>query len=342
MNPLYALLPTKQRRKTLLSYAIKDTFFDEFLRKVADYGLELNFSYTENFGAYTPFALSTEILDSPEKQAQFTQGFWHMAEQSAFKIKITLPTLAGPQRNAHDLIHELFHAWQDMYGLYNLPLQEQGKFPTAQDSYSDIVSIIFNEAWAQTETIRTCWAIQHKTNDARGWKGAISHPDFGDLAQQYDQDLKNGTDETIAATNTIKRWYQGKHRAFYEHHALNIHQINFKRYKEGANNPSLEDITTNLRRLRIPELLKRLPPNAQSAYLNQIDWNDALFADIKSPEVAAQVKSIEAQYGKSENTNILDIKCGGPLYIWNRLHQNDIAKSEIPAEMLQQGKTIRG
>lgn len=321
---------------------MKDVFFADFIKKIADFGLDLNFTLTGTTGAYNPFALSTEPLDTPEKQTQFGHGFWRMAEEGAFKVHVTIPTLNGSRRGAHDLIHELFHAWQDMHGFYFTPLQEQNTFPIISDAYSDIVAIMFNEAWAQTETIRTCWAIKHKSGDSRGWKGALSHPDFGDLAKQYDADLLGGTDETVAAANCFRAWYQAAHREFYERHALNIHKINFERYKSGAKNLSHDDITDNLRRLTYKTILNRIPKSVKSGYLKQIDWDDEVFTNIQTPEVATEIKALESQYSAGIITDLTEIKCGSPIYIWNRLYTNDIAKSEIPAEMLQQGQTING
>lgn len=316
----------KRRRKALFDFAFQDQFFADTLHSLSDYGIDISFSPVRGAGAYHPSALSTERLDTPEKQAAFAKGFWAMTESGNIKAHITIPFFASKGRRVHDFIHEIMHVYQDMCGLYFLPLQEQGAFPVALDAYSDIVVISFCEAWAQTETIRSCWAIK-ENGKGYGWRGALSHPDFGYMARAYDADLKNGMDEARAAAKTFARWYEGAHREFYERHALNIYELNFVRYMKDAPHTTKEEISQNMRHITWAALMAYLPQNSTTKYFDQLDHD--IFG-LKTPEVIARVQALEHDYGQCKNTAIADIKCGAPPYIWGRLRHQEISTSELP------------
>ncbi len=334
MNPFYFMTPARIKRKKTFEFASRHLFFADVLHAFQDYGLDLQFSMLGGVGAYQPFALSTERLDTPQKQEQFTNGFWSSAERGDMRVYITLSSMHGGGRSAHDFIHEAMHVYQDMYGLYFVPLKEDGAPPLILDANSDIVAILFCEAWAQVQTIRICYTLKER-GFVKGWKGAQSHPDFSGLARGYARDMESGVEESLAAARCFKAWYMGAHREFYEGHALKIHKINFERLTQDVKNCRNEDVNRNLRRLTYPKLLERLPENEMTSFFKKVDWEDDVYRDIQTPEVARGVSEINARYGAAENTNIQDIKCGSPIYIWNRLRAREIETSEVPAELYE-------
>ena len=160
--------------------------------------------------------------------------------------------------------------------------------------------------------------------------GAVNSPDWGYLARKYDSDMQGGADEKRAAADAFRGWYEGAHRKFYEAHALKAHEVNFARYKDGAGDINNKDIALNMRYLELPMLLARLPKGGIPAYFALIDWDDEIYIQIKTPSVAVRVEEFEGIYGKAENPNIQDIKCGSPPYLWNRLRMAEQRASEVP------------
>ena len=300
---------------------MQDEAFEKIVCDMWDYGLEVNFSIFGGAGAYQPFALSTERLDTPEKEQQFAQGFWRMSEIGALKCQIRLSAVTGLKVNIHSFLHEAMHFHQDMYGLYLMPLQEDGVFPVIMDAKSNIVAILFNEAWAQVEALRASYAIMRDSGDPRGWEGALKSPDWAVQARSYVFDMEQGMDDTKAAAKAFKRWYKSKHRNFYEAHALEIYKSSFARYKEAAGQVGEDEIAQKLRLLELPHLITKIPEAEIPAYFHEIDWTDPLYTKVEIPLMG---------HAQSDNPNIQDIKCGSPPYIWNRLRQSEKANSEVP------------
>ncbi len=315
MKPFYLFTPARRKRNEMLSYAMGDSFFAGIIHDLNDFGHEIIFSSLGGAGAYEPFSLSSEKIDTPEKQLQFADGFWSMFETGSMKASLRFSAFSSAELNAYYFLHELMHFYQDMHGLYLLPLQEQGVFPMMLDAKSDIVAIMFCEAWAQVEAIRSSWALQKKGNDL-GWRGAIKSSDSRKLALAYDKDLCGGMDEKSAAANIFHLWYNDKSREFYERHALKIHKINLARFQK---NVSSENINENFRKLELPMLIARLPKDGIPNYFSLIDWEDKSYSNVETREVNNHINELQKTYGTADNTNIQDIKCGSPPYLWQRL-----------------------
>ncbi len=315
---MFSLFQSSQIKvQRLFDYAGHDPFFERVSHDLIDFGHDIRFSLFGGSGAYRPYGLCTDVLDSPEKYEKFHIGFSRAHERGEMNARIVLPALGGQGRAAHLFLHEMMHFYQDMCGLYLVPLQERGVFPFALDAYSEIVAILFSEAWAQTEAIRASWAIREKGDDL-GWRGAVSSPDWGDLARRYDDDLSAGADEAKAAANVFEGWYAKPQRGVYERHALGIYQQNLKRYHENA--PGVLGIDPYLRRLELLMLLARLPQGAVPRFFAHLDWSKPAFC----------VPLIDlGGYGEAENPNIQEIRCGSPPYLWARLREEEIKRSEI-------------
>ncbi len=329
VNLSYILSAHQTKKEALLSFMMKDSFFDGVAHDLIDYGYDLKFSITGGAGAYKPFALSTEKLDTPAKQHQFANGFWKMSEAGKMKAKIQLSLLLGAEGNAHTFLHEIMHFYQDMHGLYFVPLKEEGVLPIMLDARSDVTVILFNEAWAEVEAIRTCWALNQK-GDSLGWNGAVQSPDWKHLANGYDTDLNSGVDEAKAAANCFKRWYQGQNRIFYEQHAMKIFDLNYKRFLSDIVDMSDATVTNSLRSLDLPLLMSRIPVDDVPKYFAQIDLADELYSAPKSADVAKRLDVFEARYGVNHSTDIQDIRNGSPPYIWKRLRNAEVSASDVP------------
>lgn len=337
----YLKMPDAEKCSTILSYAAQDKLFEQIIDDLSDYGYEVSFSFFGGAGAYMPFAVATEGLDSPSQQAQFSSGFWRMIESGQFKARFRLSLFSGLHGGAHACLHEMMHFYQDMYGLYALPLQEQGRFPICLNAISDIVAILFCEAFAQVEAIRTSWALAQKGSDL-GWRGALSSPDWAWLARQYDVALESGVDEAKASADIFKAWYKGKHRAFYEKHALSVHETNLRRYCNGLEGLNDSMIGQNLRSVELPALFARLPQEGVPRYFEQIDWNDPLFMSAQNSKVKQQLEAFETRFGNADNLNIQDIKCGAPPYLWHRLRMSAQNDPDHPPMEMSGGTTVGG
>lgn len=329
MNPLHIFKPSTHKSEAMIAYAMNNKFFEDLLYTLFDFGHDINFRVLASSGAYQPLSVSTEKIDTQEKQQQFANGFLSTIEQGQTKAKLEFSALSNDNTNAHYFLHELMHFYQDTHGLYLLPIHERGVFPILLDAKSDIISILFCEAWAEVEAIRTSWALK-ESGHPQGWKGAITAPDWKYLALSYDHDLQNGIDEAKAAANIFQKWYEGKHRGFYEAHALKTHKINLNRFKEGVDNFKELDLTQNFRNLELPMLLARIPSGEIPKFFHQIDWVSPLYNNIITPRTSSEVSGLEKLYGTTDNQNIQEIKCGSPPYLWHRLHLDQQSNSEIP------------
>lgn len=328
-NPFYILMSARRKRNTMISYAAQDKFFAGVVHDLMDFGHEVSFPLQGGAGAYQPFSVSTEAINTPEKQQQFTSGFWAMIEQGGVRAKLCFSAFSSADINAHYFLHELMHFYQDMHGLYLLPIHEQGVFPVLLDAKSDIVAILFCEAWAEVEAIRTSWALRESGHPS-GWNGAITSPDWADLARAYDHDLSAGVDEAKAAADTFHRWYEGKHRRFYEEHALKIHETNLARFKEGVEGLNEAELTQNFRVLELPMLVARLPKGGIPKFFHQIDWTNDVYGKVALPDIIERIQGLEERYGVADNPNIQEIKCGAPPYLWHRLRSAAQQASEVP------------
>ncbi len=322
------------RKSRIIACAIQDKFFKRVVNDLIDFGVDIEFSMFAGAGMYQPFALQTELLDTPEKHEQFVRGFWNAYESGHIKSQIRLSSFSGLSANVHSFLHEAMHFYQDMHGLYLLPLQENGTFPVCLDAHSEIVAIMFCEAWAQTETIRACWSIKEK-GDPTAWRGALGSKDWKYLAQAYEYDLDNGMDESKAAAQTFHRWYGGKHRAFYEKHALNIHKQNLARFLKGAGGYNAERDGDAFRKLELPHLIVRIPKDDLPRYFHQVNWTSEALSTIQTQSVRDKAEQLQQRYSGFGNTNIQDIKCGSPPYLWKRLSVSEQKASEIPAHQGQ-------
>lgn len=329
MNPFNILKSSNNKREAMIAYAMSNKIFENIMHDLSDFGHDISFSILTGTGAYQPLSVSTDKIDTQEKQQQFANGFWKTIEQGKNKARLKFSSLSNDDTNAHYLLHEMMHFYQDMHGLYLLPIHEKGVFPTLLDAKSDIISILFCEAWAEVEAIRTSWSLK-KNGHPQGWRGAITSPDWTELALSYDHDLQNGIDEAKAAANIFQKWYEGKHRKFYETHALKIHKSNLNRFKEGVDNVTKTSVTQNFRRLELPMLLARIPSGEIPKFFHQIDWLNPLFNDITTPKSLKETTELEELYGITDNLNIQEIKCGSPPYLWNRLRLDQQNNSEIP------------
>ena len=320
-------LPLTKTQK-LLDFAMKDAYFAAIMHDLMDYGYTIRYSLFGGAGAYTPTYLSTDPLDSTLKQQQFANGFWAMSERGMMTCKLRLSVLAGVDANKHSFLHEVMHFYQDSIGLYFIPLKEKKQLPIILDVKSHIVSILFCEAWAQTEAIRTCWALKDK-GDSSGWDGLVRSKEWHDLARFYDSDLESGLDESRAAANCLKEWYKGKHRIMYEKHALSIFEANLKVFRGDVKGIADQDIGASLRHLNPSDMIDRIPEKERPKFLSRLEWDENMTGP-QNEAVVAKIQSIEARYGKAASDDVSDIKSGSAPYIWKRLRNAEIQNSEVP------------
>lgn len=309
-------LPSQIKKQKLLSLAARDSFFELIVHDIIDYGLDLRFRAFGGAGAYRPYALRTEPLDGPETLKAFQHAMGRMFGTGQVSVRIRLSCFASEGVAVHSFLHELMHFYQDMHGLYFMPIEEERVFPVILDARSHVMCVLFNEAWAQVEAIRASYSLARKANKTALWDAALKHRDFGYMAHQYADDLDGGVPEARVAANIFMSWYQDKHCAFYEAHALRIYRQNFERYEEQAD--FHEDF---LRSLELPMLVARLPQGQVPQYFEYLDWGAQRF----QPHIDL------SSYAVSDHPNVQDIKSGAPPYLWNMLRNMQARQSEIPA-----------
>ena len=328
----YLLMPKEQKREALIATALKDSFFVGIVHDLIDYGYEASFSPFGGAGAYQPHALETEPLDNLDKQMLFAQAFSKKVESGAFKAKIKLSVWLGQGGNAHSFLHELMHFYEDMLGLLLMPLKEQGVLPVMADLRTSVISLLFCEAWAEVEALRTCRSLKTKGLDTAPWIGALSSPDWGALARFYEDRLVENRGEAHAAARTFEQWYKGKQRGNYEYHALENYEKDFVRFTQDLDVAEKTDdaIKDHLRSARISGLLKKIPQHAVPKYFDLIDWENAAFNELHNDVVLGRCDAFETRYGPGKNDALHEIKVASPPYLWKRLRDAEIEASEVP------------
>lgn len=306
-------IASKARISRLFDYAVQDQFCASIVYDLIDYGHDVRFSIFGGAGAYKPYALRTELLDTPEKLELFNQHLSLKFGTGEMSARIDISRFANEGAALHSFLHELMHFYQDMHGLFFMPLEEEGVFPIILDAKSSILATLFNEAWAEVEAIRAVYSIALKGRKSL-WNSVLIHSDFGYMARRYEKDMASGIDEGRAAAKMFMRWYEGKHRVFYEQHAFSIYQLNLSRYMTYAKHDE-----ARLRSLDLPMLVARLPEGAVPKYFNHFDWISEVF----QPEISTGKQPL------AENNDVQNIKCGAPPYLWNRLRNAQAAQSDI-------------
>tara|TARA_B100001989_G_scaffold242481_1_gene209285 strand:+ start:730 stop:1677 length:948 start_codon:yes stop_codon:yes gene_type:complete len=307
----YILQPKKDKTSQLLEIASQDPYFAELIHDLVDFGYEIKFPFFGQVGLYVPHSISTEHLDTPEKQQAFANGFVQsLANENAPKAKFRLCASLGANVNAHTFLHEIMHFYQDMLGLYLIPLLEQGVYPAHLDLQSFVNAFLFCEAWAQTEAICASWRLKEKGINGP-WLGAMASADWRDLAKQYEGDQD--------ATAIFNAWYDGKHRGFYEKHAGMVYVSITDSYERNAPKASKDEIGEALRKLELPMLLIKIPKKKMPHYLKNLDWTDKRYTAITNKHVELTIKNQKDMFRECNNTDIQDIKIGTPPYLWNRL-----------------------
>lgn len=299
------------RTEALFEMARADAFFSRIAEDVQSFGVDVSYHFAGGAGAYMPYALSTVKLDTPEKQTQFGMSFLTMAENKSYPVKLRFLRFLSFPVMFHYFLHEMMHVYQDMHGAYLLPLQEEGVFPVVLDLRGSVVLMLFCEAWAETEAIRASWRMREKGV----WRGAVRAPDWRELAGGYEADMQAGMEEGRAAANVFDRWYEGKHRSFYEQQAAELYEDNFTRYLQGVGGEEGE-IGDKLRCLTLPALMMRFPV---PEFFSFLDLDDKKYTGVCDPAVRTKIEAQDARFGACTNGNIQDIKCGAPIYLWKRL-----------------------
>ncbi len=328
----YNFLSSRKKRDALLACAMEDSFFAPIAHDLIDYGYEITFSFSGGAGAYQPFALATEVLDMPEKQQMFSKGFERQVEAGVFKAIIRLSVCHGYGGHCHSFFHELMHFYQDMLGLYLLPLKERGVMPVMADLRTSITALLFCEAWAEVEALRTCWAFGYKGADKRPWEAAVRSRGRGALARYYGQCLDEGADEAVAAARAFERWYQGAHRLFYERHAARIYESEMLRLMDDVALPSerRDFIAAHLRGAPLSILLEKIPQDVIPRYFAQIDMDCDIFNEPRISGSLSRFCKVEDCFWSVSNTDVHEIKCASPPYLWRQLRQAEIQNAEVP------------
>ncbi|MDH5722238.1 MAG: hypothetical protein OEY94_02820 [Alphaproteobacteria bacterium] len=315
----YLFKSRKEKTALLFETIRQDPYFEDILYSLADFGYEMHFPFFGNVGLYIPHSIATEKLDSPEKQQAFADGFVQaLGSENAPIARFHLCASLGQDVNTHSLLHEIIHFYQDMLGLYLIPIAERGVYPVHLDMQSFVSAFLFCEAWAEVEAIGASWRLKEK-GVSSPWNGAMASADWRELAREFEKDMERGTMFEKASANIFNTWYEGKHRSFYEKHAAEIYSDMTEKYRKNAPDISEREIGKALRKLELPMVLIKIPKKKIPAYLTHLDWADERYSSIQSPHVQEKIAAHDSLYGVCDNTNVQDIRIGTPPYLWNRL-----------------------
>lgn len=303
-------------KQKLLSLSTQDEFLARVIRDLGNVP-DIRFSWFCPTGMYTPDYIRIHNTFPPDQIADFVL---HNKTQAG----ITLSRGSNFNMIVHSFFHELVHCYQDASGLFLCPLIHRGSFPVMPDLRGFIKSVLFCEAWAETESIRISWRLKQK-GFLQAWHGVMQMPQWQPLAMSYQNDIMRGEAEEQAAANILSRWYAGRHRRFYEHQAIKMYQ---GLWKECACQVP-EDIRNNLRSVILPDFITRIPAVERPAYFDRLNLAADEYNRIHSMYARRAVARFEEAYGATQNDNMDDFSCGTLLYLKSRTRRHQIDKIAV-------------
>ncbi len=289
----------------------KDAFFCSVMEELEKFGYQILFKWWGQAGSYHPYGISVASeVDTGSKA--FQESFLRQVEHGDLLAEFKFSNRFGLAIISHTWLHELMHFYQDLHGLFLMPVQKKGQIPVMLDAQGEVTLMLFLEALAATEAIRASWRLQ-KHGDVMAWKGAMLSPDWRWLAKAYQRDVEAGTKEITAAQNLFKNWYQSALRKYYEKRTLKAIEKTFSRFSKSGN------IQPNLRALFLPDLKKTFPILKQHDFLDWKALADPFFHGAVTRSVQKSLARLEDRIGKADNMHISDIAIGAPPYLWKSL-----------------------
>lgn len=145
-------------------------------------------------------------------------------------IRITYPFFQSFSKQIHQIIHELWHFWQDRHGILFSPPIIQGETLPILDEESEINLLLTCEAMAQIETIRASYRLREK-NIHSPWNGGLAIKEWRPLLEIYDTEMKFNDNHDRASIICLQKFYKNKISEFYIEQAILNHNYlknNFK------------------------------------------------------------------------------------------------------------------
>lgn len=310
----YIALTDQSRDDLLIALTRQDAVYRPVIQDLEDFGFIIQHRFFGNNADYSPYTLCVDretVLDK-----DFAAAFDEHRLSGVMRCRFQLPARQGAALNAHFWLHELMHFFQDMHGLFLMPLERAGLMPVLPDAAGAVRIRLFCEAMAEVEALRASWRLKEAGHPAP-WRGALWSMDWRGLARRYQNNLKQGNDEVQAAVDIFMHWYKTPQRRYYEKRALIDWQENMKRHMNNAALHEGKDILPFLRMVTMPALLNHIPDNQRPPYLSAIDWDDPLFAPAHK-----SLDALERRFGRSTNPQTRDIEIGSPPYLWKRWREN--------------------
>lgn len=303
-------------QKKLLSLAAQDAFL---ARVICDLGgaPNIRFSWFCATGMYTPDYVRIHRSGSSGQISGLIQ-------QNQKQPGIMLSRGFNFNMIAHSFFHELVHCYQDACGLFLFPLIRKGEFPIMPDLRGFIKSVLFCEAWAETEAIRISWRLR-QNGAPQPWQGVMQMPQWRGLALSYQCDLERGEDDDQAAAQVFQKWYEGRHCGFYTLQAMKMYHALWREC--ACDKP--EDIRCNLRAVTLPALIERLPEDKRPSFFGKLDLGANAYNSIHAMRARWAVARFEEAYGATQNHTLDDFSCGTLRYLKSRADHAQIDKIAV-------------
>lgn len=224
--------------------------------------IKIRFSHHNAAGLYQPQRISTPSYCS---DADILEA---LAPQRNLQLNIILSRWHSLAVSTHTFLHELVHVYQDMSGLFCLHRPDEAGRVIQLDVPSYVRVVLFSEAWAAVEAIRSSWSLKMRGDDT-AWRGAMASPDWRALSQVFMAEFRKHGCENAAAFLTFRAWYQAPIKQFYEALALR----DFHALDEAH---AMYDV--QYRHVARRDLLKTFSGTHYPDYLADIDYSDDVYA----------------------------------------------------------------
>ena len=211
----YLFTAPEERTNILLSTLNKDPFFSSIIHALKQCRYKIDSSLSWHTGSYEPFLIHTKHEDIPDDR--------HIILQStpSYTAVFKIPAKHGIGQSLHILMHELIHFYQDIHGLFWIPILRDQTIDML-DEASFIKVYLHCEAMAQTEAIRGAWRLKN-LGYPHSFHGALWSPDWHRLTRHYQSVLIHKKEETYAAQDLFQKWYTHKNKSYYEKRAKRVY-----------------------------------------------------------------------------------------------------------------------
>ena len=275
--------------------ALNDAAYAPVMRDLNAFGYGVKFKYFGGAGQYTPHMVYTSSSDDLRDLSAAPSKF--------APLTLTLCARYGRAVTMHTFLHEIYHFYQDSFGMFFIPRLCGGAAAVIPSADSFVRLVLFNEAMAATESIRAARRMSIAGNPVP-WRGALWSFDWHGMSRGYAAHIQKHNNETQAAAHMFCAWYGPRYRRrIYAVRASALHReiVQISHIKTGKTPQQIH--------IPLSDVCGQMPSALRPAYLDEIDIN--------KPIIAAPLGGMDIST-QAEILAVEKFKQGSAAFLWRQ------------------------